>query len=115
VQEVVVDDLLPCHPDSGLPIFATSMTAGEIWPCLLEKAWAKLHRSYCMVRLGSPTIALAALTLGRPFKVLDHNDADDKALKLFLKNKAARILACSWDNQYEPHVAGRIANLSAPV
>lgn len=68
-----------------------------------------------MVRLGSPTIALAALTLGRPFKVLEHNGANEKALKLFLKNKTARVLACSWDNQYEPHVAGRIANLSSPV
>ncbi len=74
VQDIIIDDLLPCHPDTGLPIFATSIQEGEIWPCLLEKAWAKLHRSYCMIRLSPPTVCLAALTLGRPYQVLDHNE-----------------------------------------
>lgn len=116
--DVVVDDHLPCHEDSDLPIFASSLTEGEIWPCLLEKAWAKLHHSYCMVRLGSPTIALAALTEGRPFEVLSHNGVKvsdlQRKLEKFLK-KSHRLLACPWDNQYEEHVSGRIVNPSAPV
>lgn len=70
--EIVLDDYLPCHPESGLPLFASSLIEGELWPCLLEKAWAKLHRSYCMARLGSPTITLLALTIGRPVKIYDH-------------------------------------------
>jgi hypothetical protein len=55
-----------------------------------------------MVRLGSPTIALAALTQGRPFEILDHNDSKELGadkLRSFLKHgENCRILACSWDN-----------------
>ena len=50
-QEVIVDDYLPCSKDTGLPIFACSREPEEcIWICLLEKAWAKLHGTYCMTR-----------------------------------------------------------------
>lgn len=71
-KDIVVDDLLPCHPESGLPLFASSLTEGELWICILEKAWAKLHRSYCMIRLGSPSVVLYALTGGRPYTIYDH-------------------------------------------
>ena len=45
-QEVVVDDYIPCK--NGSPIF--SKTNGrELWVILIEKAWAKLHNSYCRI------------------------------------------------------------------
>jgi len=37
----------------------------EIWPILLEKAWAKLHGSYKRIEGGLPGNALFALT-GKP-------------------------------------------------
>ena len=42
---VVVDDWLPCR--NGRPAFARSRRGEEeLWVCLLEKAWAKLHGSF---------------------------------------------------------------------
>ena len=77
------------------PAFATSIVDGEIWPCLLEKAWAKLHGSYCMTRLGSPTIALTAFT-GRSHKIIDHNGLDSKSifvkLEKYFKSKTKKII-----------------------
>jgi hypothetical protein len=51
-QEVVIDDYIPCDADLNYPCFASSKVYGEVWMCLLEKAWAKLHKSYCMTRHG---------------------------------------------------------------
>lgn len=46
--EVVVDEAFPCRTTkAGLlrPIFSTNKT-GDLWPLILEKAYAKLHGSY---------------------------------------------------------------------
>ena len=118
VQDVVLDDLLPCNPETGLPLFATATQDGEIWPCLLEKAWAKLHRSYCMIRLSPPTVCLAALTLGRPFKVLDHNEMKAESILRKIaryQDKEHIVLSCFWDNQYEDKVNGRLASVCGTV
>ena len=42
---IVIDDFVPCNPETGKPAFIYS-TFQEIWAILLEKAWAKLHGSY---------------------------------------------------------------------
>ena len=39
--QVVVDDLIPIK--DGQPVFVHSKTSGEMWPCLLEKAYSKLQ------------------------------------------------------------------------
>ena len=71
-QEVVIDDYVPCDPETQLPCFAYSQHYGEIWATLLEKAWAKLHGSYCMIRRGSTLSAMPHLT-GAPSIRVDHN------------------------------------------
>ena len=40
-MEVVCDDLVPVK--DGKPVFVHSKNSGELWPCLLEKAYSKLQ------------------------------------------------------------------------
>ena len=49
--DIVVDDYLPTV--DGELIFADSVTSNEFWPCLLEKAYAKLHGGYCSLIAGN--------------------------------------------------------------
>lgn len=59
-MEIKIDDFLPFKAD-GLPAFAQSQQ-GELWPCLLEKAFAKWMGSYSALSGGWPALALEALT-----------------------------------------------------
>lgn len=68
-QWVLLDDYLPTKYNK--PCFAHSDREGELWPCLLEKAWAKLHGSYARVESGQPSVAAAHL-LGVPSKCYYH-------------------------------------------
>jgi calpain-15 len=57
LKEVVIDDYIPCDPaNQNYPAFASSKKYGEIWVCLLEKAWAKLHGSYAAISIGTPEL-----------------------------------------------------------
>ena len=42
--KVVIDDLIPCH--RGKPIFGRCLDINEVWVMLIEKAYAKLHKTY---------------------------------------------------------------------
>ena len=59
---VVVDDYLPVDQKYGKPVFARSKEFGEVWMCLLEKAWAKLHGSYSTTESGQSELVLSHLT-----------------------------------------------------
>jgi hypothetical protein len=58
---VIVDDYVPVDPKTGKAAFARSR-GDEIWMCLLEKAWAKLHGSYCMIVSGGADKVFPSLT-----------------------------------------------------
>ena len=57
---VVVDDYFPCYPYAG-PIFSKSVS-NELWVLLLEKAYAKVHGSYTLLRSGSAAKSFMDLT-----------------------------------------------------
>lgn len=57
---VTVDDFFPCYPD-GEPVFA-KCHGNELWVLLLEKAYAKLHGNYYLLRGGFAHEALLDLT-----------------------------------------------------
>lgn len=60
---VIVDDIVPCDPLMH-PLFARSSDPCEIWPMLVEKAFAKLHGCYEILLTGSTEAALTDLTGG---------------------------------------------------
>ena len=60
---VIVDDVLPCNA-LRQPLFARSSDSCEIWPMLLEKAYAKLFGCFEVLNAGSTEAALADLLGG---------------------------------------------------
>jgi hypothetical protein len=44
-QEVVVDDYFPVDKNGKL-VTAKIPANGDFWPLVIEKCWAKLHKSY---------------------------------------------------------------------
>ncbi|EPY42995.1 calpain-like cysteine peptidase [Angomonas deanei] len=60
-RTVLVDSYLPVS--GGRPKYAKSMNdPAEIWPSILEKAYAKLHGSYARIITGDPLHALHDMT-----------------------------------------------------
>jgi calpain-15 len=50
-KEVLVDDHIPVNPLTGRPAFMEPVNR-QIWPMVVEKAWAKLNGSYGAIRKG---------------------------------------------------------------
>lgn len=74
---VVVDDYFPCFPNAG-PVFSRSQ-GNELWVLLLEKAYAKLHGSYMLLRGGWANEGMMDLT-GCPTAVYDFEDESTQKL-----------------------------------
>jgi hypothetical protein len=49
---VHIDDRIPCDL-RGQPIFARSSNPNEVWPLIIEKAYAKLHQCYEGLNAGA--------------------------------------------------------------
>ena len=64
--EVVVDDFIPVNKYTKQLLFTQSKDEGEVWPCLLEKAYAKLEGSYAHLNGGLPSSSLVDFTGGFP-------------------------------------------------
>ena len=73
MEEVIVDDFIPCDPQTRLPCFAYSSQQGEAWCMLIEKAWAKLHGSYERIEAGFAENVMTHLT-GAPNEVIEIDD-----------------------------------------
>ena len=59
---IIIDDWLPID-QYGKPNFASGGENGlELWPAILEKAYAKLYGSYSAIVGGKVHVALADLT-----------------------------------------------------
>ena len=57
---VTIDDYFPCYP-MGAPVFCRN-EANEIWVMALEKAYAKIHGHYYLLKGGDVSEALLDLT-----------------------------------------------------
>ena len=64
-KDVIVDDLLMIMSEryGHIPMFARNLTnQHELWPCILEKAFAKLFGSYAATKSGYMDIGVTYLT-----------------------------------------------------
>jgi calpain-15 len=77
---VTVDDYFPCFPE-GEPLFARCH-GNEMWTLILEKAYAKLHGNYYLLKGGYVNEALLDLT-GCP--TISY-DLKDEYVKHFVEN-----------------------------
>ena len=81
-QAVILDDYLPTR--HGKPCFAHSRDS-EVWVCLIEKAWAKLHGSYERAEGGAPYHASVHVA-GVPSKSIQHKEHDVNVLQAIIKS-----------------------------
>jgi hypothetical protein len=77
---IIIDDYLPCYPGRG-PAFAYSRD-GEVWVQLLEKAWAKLHKTYARTEGGLPCFACSHLA-GVPSESVMHSEIKEDLESFF--------------------------------
>lgn len=69
---VIVDDFLPVNGQNSF-VFTKTRSGNEIWPQILEKAYAKKYGSYAEIEGGFVDLALSELTNGIP-QTLKHAD-----------------------------------------
>jgi len=58
---VSVDNMIPAK-GVGQPSFAQFSSTGEVWPMIIEKAWAKLHSSYKHIETAYQMDFMSAIT-----------------------------------------------------
>lgn len=98
---VVVDDLIPCRGDTGMPIFARSRSEVEFWPALLEKAYAKFNGCYLNLEAGSLAEALAEVT-GWVSSQEMSRDADELWERLTSYHAKGYLLGCADPGAHHP-------------
>lgn len=105
-QRVVVDDWMPVLDDPENPgsyklLFASSYQPHEMWPCLIEKAYAKLYHSYQAIEGGWVDTALVDLTGGMSDRYMWSNVTTQRAIsdgslwnRLLRFKQAGFLLGC---------------------
>lgn len=108
---VIIDDFVAVNPDSKQPLFADA-TGNEVWPMLLEKAYAKLHVCWDTIDGGLVREAFADLTGGEEYSA----KTSTFTLEKFVDYVADpfTIIGCSVDpNAREQGGSGRSGEASA--
>ena len=94
-REVTIDDLFPCEP-RGQPLFSGCQN-NELWMMLLEKAYAKVHGSYYLLKGGFVSEALLDLT-GCPTSC--YNLSDDCVQHFVANGQFWELLKHFWNEGY---------------
>lgn len=92
-EDVIIDDRIPRNPEKKRPAFCRS-AGHDIWVCLIEKAWAKVHGGYSNIEAGYINEALSGLT-GAPVKIFRVKDNEDEAWQDLLEAKQRNYITCA--------------------
>ena len=77
-REIIMDDYFPViKKRDKIEIAFSQTTENELWPLLLEKAYAKVYGNYSRIDAGFPLYALRDLT-GAPYKNIDFDHKMNK-------------------------------------
>jgi len=76
---VIIDTRIPYNSNYGAPIYAHCKDPNEMWLPLIEKAYAKLHRTYENLNGGKMAEALVDLT-GEASEKFNLKDPDTASL-----------------------------------
>ncbi|XP_004582768.2 calpain-13 [Ochotona princeps] len=95
--EVVVDDRLPVV-DNVCLFVKPRQGSQEFWPCLLEKAYAKLRGSYSHLHYGYLPDALVDLTGGVVTTVNMYSSPSDLMMAVKMAAKAGSLITCATPN-----------------
>eukprot|EP00913_Durusdinium_trenchii_P010027 g9408.t1 len=104
-KEDVIDDLVPMSPeDSETPLFANCKVGDmELWPMVLEKAYAKLHHNWDAIDGGFSGHAVKDMT-GGVMQMLDlHGDDKGYSWKAFLRHAqdSLSVMGCACGDHVE--------------
>jgi hypothetical protein len=68
-EYVIIDDYFPTLPNGEWAFVKGGKTGNELWPMVLEKAYAKLNGNYSFIEAGKVQYALADMTDGFPEQI----------------------------------------------
>ena len=77
-KTITVDDRFPCSHSSPYEPLFTKPKGKELWTMLLEKAWAKMFKSYANIEAGTIEEALEHLTGAPSFRFQTEKQSDDE-------------------------------------
>ena len=87
---VILDDQFPVSSTNKLAFCGINDSSGNIWPIIIEKAWAKCNKTYENIISGNATESLEFLTPA-PIDTFPHEEEDNNYLleniKMALNNK----------------------------
>ena len=88
--QVIIDDQFPILSTKKLAFCGINDNSGNIWPIIIEKAWAKCNKTYENIITGNASECLEFLTPA-PVDTFSHNEEDNNCLfdniKSALENK----------------------------
>jgi hypothetical protein len=64
-EMIIIDDFFPAYPNNDWS-FVKGGDGSELWPMVLEKAYAKMYGNYNYIEAGKVQYALSDMTDGFP-------------------------------------------------
>jgi hypothetical protein len=103
----MVDNYIPVK--NGYPAFSRAQ-GKELWVLMLEKAWAKIHKSYERIESGDTQLTVRDLT-GAPGKTYDLTKQTEDIFELMAEADAKDHIICASIDQASPEESKQLQEL----